>query len=67
MSGSTVFCPRCGVSRTGPTCTNCGYDFLEGAKTPAVTLERGINPVSLAMGLIALAVLAIVVFFFLSN
>jgi hypothetical protein len=58
MSGSVMFCPRCGVARTGPACTNCGYDFVQGAKTPAVTLQRGINPVSLVIGLIALAMLA---------
>jgi hypothetical protein len=63
MSGSVVFCPRCGVARTGPVCTNCGYDFVQGAKTPAVTLQRGINPVSLVMGLVLLAVLVGIVFF----
>ena len=64
MSGSVVFCPRCGVARTGPVCTSCGYDFVAGAKTPTVTLQRGVNPVSLLVGLVALAALAGLVFLF---
>lgn len=58
-----VFCPRCGVRREGPLCTRCGYDFVEGAKTPAVTLSRGINWVSLVVGLIVLGFLAVVVYY----
>lgn len=49
------FCPVCGVQRVGRLCSGCGYDFIEGAKTPAVTLSRGINWVSLAIGIITLA------------
>jgi hypothetical protein len=54
----TVFCPRCGIARTGRVCDGCGYDYVEGAKMPAVTLSRGINPVSLVMGIVAIAVVA---------
>lgn len=58
MSGSTVFCPQCGNARTGPVCMTCGYDYVRGAQTPAVTLSRGINPVSLVMGVVAIVVIA---------
>lgn len=62
-----MFCPRCGFARTGPLCANCGYDFVKGAETPAVTLSRGINPVSLAIGLVAVATIAAVIWLALST
>lgn len=58
---SQVFCPRCGVARVGRLCTSCGYDYVEGARTPAITLSRGINWISLAVGIIAIAFLILVV------
>ena len=56
-----LYCPTCGVQRTGPTCTNCGYDFVEAATLPAVPRSRGVNPVLLAFGIIGLIILAVIV------
>lgn len=53
-----VFCPRCGMKREGPLCTSCGYDYVEGARTPAVTLSRGVNPVSLVFLILGIAFVA---------
>jgi hypothetical protein len=61
-----LFCPKCGIQRTGRLCTDCGYDFVEGTRMPAVTLSRGVNPVSLVIGLVALAFVAFVVFIVLA-
>lgn len=59
--GDHAFCPRCGTARVGRLCHECGYDYLEGARTPAVTLSRGINPMSLLIGVATIAVLAFVI------
>ena len=56
MSGHRLFCPTCGAQRTGPVCTNCGYDFVADEATPAITLRRGINPVSLVVGILVVVV-----------
>lgn len=62
-----MFCPRCGFQRTGPVCTNCGFDFVEGAKTPTVTLSRGINWVSLSLGILALVLVFAIIWVALST
>jgi rubredoxin len=56
-----LYCPTCGVQRTGPTCTNCGYDFVEATTMPVVRQSRGINPASLALGIIGLLIVAVIV------
>lgn len=61
-----MFCPSCGIARTGPVCMGCGYDYIEGARTPSVTLSRGINPMSLVLGLVFLGVVAVFVFWLIS-
>ena len=54
------YCPTCGVQRTGPTCGNCGYDFVEAAVMPAVARSRRRSLVSVAVGIIVLVLLAVV-------
>lgn len=56
-----LYCPTCGVKRTGPSCSNCGYDFVEAATMPTVSSSRGLNPVSLAFGIIGLVILTLIV------
>ena len=56
-----LYCPTCGIQRTGATCSNCGYDFVEAATMPAVAQARGIRPASLAVGIIGLIILAVIV------
>ena len=56
-----LYCPTCGVQRTGPTCSNCGYDFVELSTIPAATLSRRVHPVLPAVGIIGLMSLAVIV------
>jgi hypothetical protein len=54
------YCPTCGVQRTGPTCGNCGYDFVEPAVPPVVPRSRRSTLVPVAVGIIVLVILAVV-------
>jgi hypothetical protein len=56
-----LYCPTCGVQRSGPACTNCGYDFVEAATLPVVPRPRGVHPVSVALGIIALIIVVVIV------
>ena len=54
-------CPTCGFQRTGPTCTNCGYDLVQGAEMPPVAKSPGINRVALAFGLVGIVIRIVLV------
>ena len=56
-----LYCPTCGSQRTGSTCSNCGYDFVEAATLPVVARSRRISAASLVFGIIGLIILAVIV------
>ena len=62
-----LFCPTCGVQRSGNACVNCGYDFVQVATLPAVARSRGVSPLAVAVGIGGLVLLAVIVLAFLGN